>query len=101
MRRVRTIYILRQIFSPTSMKIVMLFAVLKESFSVVSVPNVLANSPSLLNPIASYQFFTSAFLNTELVVRILLVATLALTLWLIRDLLSKPSVFGYQNLKKI
>jgi len=96
MRRVYFVYFLRKLFSPTAMKLVMLFAVLRESFSVVSVPNVLANSPSILNPLASYQFFTTAFWNTEITVRLLLVAFFALSLWLIQDFVKKTSTPIYQ-----
>ena len=98
MRRVRTVYILRKLFSPTSMKLVILFAVLRESFSAVSIPNIIANSPSILNPLASYQFFLSAFFTTETTVRILFIAILTLSLWLIQDFIRKtPASQTYQH----
>jgi hypothetical protein len=98
MRRVYVAYILRKLLSPTSMKIVILFAILRESFSAVSIPNIIANSPSILNPLASYQFFLTAFFTTETTVRILVVATLALSLWLIQDFIKKtPTQTTYQH----
>lgn len=92
MRRVYAVWILRKLTSPTAMKLVMLFAVLKESFSVVSVSSILANSPSLWNPLASYRFFTSAFWNTETVVRFFCIACLALFVWIIRDFARKTAL---------
>jgi hypothetical protein len=79
------------------MNLVILFAVLRESFSAVSISNVIANSPSILNPLASYQFFLSAFFTTETTVRILFIATLALSLWLIQDFLKKTPTQTYQH----
>lgn len=92
MRRIYAVWILRKLTSPTAMKLIMLFAVLKESFSVVSVSNVLANSPSLWNFFASYRFFMSAFWNTETVVRLLFIACLALFAWVIRDFARKTAL---------
>jgi hypothetical protein len=100
MRRVYTVWVLKKLVSPTSMKLLVLAGVLKQSFLMVSVPNVIKNSPSLWNPVAISEFFSRAFLNTEISVQLLFIATLALTFWLIRDAMSKPLTLGYQNLKK-
>jgi len=100
MRRVYAVWVLKKLTSPTAMKLLILAGILKQSFSLVSVPNIIQNSPSFLDPIASSAFVTNAFLHTELPVQMLAIATLGLLLWLIRDMIFKPTPFSYQNLRK-
>lgn len=97
MRRVYSIWIMRKLKSPTTMKSAFLSVVLLKSFSVVSVSHVLANSPSILNPLASYQFFSNAFLLTDTFVRLLVISILAISLWLVQDFFkdSKISTLQY------
>jgi hypothetical protein len=97
MRRVYTVWLLRKLSSPVAMKTLMLLAVLKESLSVVSLPHIVANSPSLLDPMANYRFFSNAFFTTEIGVRLLLLAFLAISFWLIRDLIQKSPIRQYQS----
>ena len=100
MRRVYTVWVLKKLTSPIAMKLLILAGIMKQSFSLVSVSNVIKNSPSFLDPVASSTFVTRAFLHTELSVQFLTLATLALLLWFIRDAIFKPNQFGYQNLRK-
>ena len=92
MRRIYLIWILRRIKSPVFIKTVLLALVVWQSFSRISFFHIIRNSPSLLDPYASYEFFYSAFFNTELVVRVLVICFLAVILWIFRDF-SKKTVF--------
>ncbi len=100
MRRVYTVWALKKLTSPTFMKLLVLIGILKQSFSLVSVPNVIQNSPSLTHPLASSEFLSRAFVNTEISVQFLFIAMLALSFWLVSDALSKPVVLE-QKLKQI
>jgi hypothetical protein len=100
MRRVYAVWALKKLTSPFAMKIFILAGILKQSFAMVSVPNVIKNSPSFSNPIASSEFLSRAFLNTETSVQLLFIAVLALSFWLIRDMMSKPLALNCQNLRK-
>jgi hypothetical protein len=99
MRRVYAVWALKKLTSPFAMKLLVLAGVLRQSFSMVSVPNVIKNSPSFFNPVASSEFLSRAFMNTEISVQLLVIAILSLSLWLIRDAMSKPHSFAYQNRK--
>lgn len=90
MRRVYTIWALRQIFSPFSMKLLILLGVMKQSANMIFVRSVLHNAPSTLNPVANYQFFSSAFFHTNVTVKLLLISILALSFWLLRDIILRP-----------
>ena len=97
MRRVYVLWAFRKLTSPTAMKLLMLFAILKESFSAISIPNVIANSPSLSNPLASYNFFDNAFFTTETTVRIFLISIIVLLVWLTADFVKKTPQPSYQS----
>ena len=96
MRRVYAVWVLKKLTSPTSMKLFVLAGVMRQSFAMVSVPNIIKNAPSFLNPVASYEFLTQAFLHTQISVQLLGIGILALSLWLIRDAMFKPPAFSYQ-----
>jgi len=93
MRRVYAVWILKRLTSPVFMKLLILVGILRVSLSVVSVPNVLQNSPSLLSdPVASYAFFNAAFWNTDIAVKCLAIAIVATALWLVRDIFTESPV---------
>lgn len=90
MRRVYAIWVLRQIFSPFSMKLLILLGVIKQSANMIFVRSILYNAPSLFDPMANFQFFSSAFFHTNLTIKLLLISTLAMSAWLLRDVIMRP-----------
>lgn len=90
MRRVYTIWALRQVFSPFVMKLLILLGIVKLSANLIFVRSVLHNAPGILNPVANYHFFSGAFFHTNLTIKLLLISTLALSAWLLRDIVSRP-----------
>jgi hypothetical protein len=90
MRRVYTIWALRQIFSPFSMKLLILLGIMKQSANLIFVRSVLHNAPGNLNPVANYQFFSGAFFHTNLTIKLLLISTLVFSAWLLRDIVTRP-----------
>lgn len=90
MRRVYTIWALRRIFSPFSMKLLILLGIVKQSANLIFVRSVLHNAPSPLDPIANLQFFSGAFFHTNLTIKLLLISILALSAWLLRDIVTRP-----------
>lgn len=90
MRRVYAVWILRRIFSPFSMKAVILLGAVKQSANLIFVRSVLHNAPGNFSPTANYRFFSDAFFHTGMTVKILLIFSVALSLWLVRDIFSRP-----------
>lgn len=90
MRRVYTIWLLRRLFSPFSMKLLILLGAIKQSANLIFVRSVLHNAPSPFDPLANFQFFSGAFFHTDLTIKLLLILTLAISAWLIRDIVMRP-----------
>jgi hypothetical protein len=90
MRRVYAIWMLRRIFSPFSMKLLILLGAVKQSANLIFIRSVLHNAPSLLDPMANYQFFSGAFFHTNFTIKLLLISTLALSAWLLLDIITRP-----------
>ena len=92
MNRIRRIYYIRKVVNPLALKIYTLsFALIGLSF-LVSVKNVIANMPSLLDINSIYTFTSSAFLYTEPSVQIILAIAGVSLLWLIRDIVRNIAV---------
>lgn len=85
MRRVHTIHILRQVVNVTTLKCSVLLVMVIGVVSVVSVTNVLTNMPDIFNVISIFYFSKYAFMNTEVVVQLLIVTMLGVSAWLLRD----------------
>lgn len=92
MRRVYAIWILRKIFSPFSMKLLILLGMIRQSAHLIFVRSVLRNAPDIFNPLANYQFFSSAFSHTDVTIKLLLASTLILSFWLLRDIILRPRI---------
>jgi len=84
MRRVYVIYTLRQALSPLALKVYVLAVSFVGIASLVSVGNVFANMPADLLGMFTFVFY--ALTHTEFVVQLLIFGTLAVALWLVRDL---------------
>lgn len=92
MRRVYAIWALRKIFSPFSMKLLILLGIVKQSANLIFVRSVLHNAPSPFDPVANYQFFSTAFFHTNITVKLLFILTFALSFWLLRDIAFRPRI---------
>lgn len=87
MNRVGRIYILKQVITPMTLKLAALTVCVVAAASLVSVANVVANLSSVGSPEALVRFFSSAFLNTELTVKLLALAVVGTSLLILGDLL--------------
>ena len=86
MMRVRFIYGVRalpRVFVP---KLAVLASLVAVAGFFVSVPNVLHNMPSLFEIGNFTRFVVSAFLNTKLAIQIVSLGSLAVTLFMLRDI---------------
>ena len=86
MRRVRFVYWFRKATSPIAVQTYVLSFFVVQLLRFVSMPHVVANMPSVLNPAAFVEFHIASFLNTEPAVQILAVGALSLGIWLTRNL---------------
>lgn len=98
MRRVYILYVLRRALSPRAVKLYILgvFALeLSPFLPYLSIQNIFANMPPLYNPKALFVFHTVAFMHTQLIVQISLIAVgLVLATYvysLVRSLIDKMS----------
>ena len=87
MRRVRFIYWFRKATSPIATQTYVLSFFVVQLLRVVSMPHVVANMPSVLDPAAFVEFHAASFLNTEPAVQILAVGVLSLAIWLTRNVI--------------
>ena len=87
MRRVYTTYALRLIINRFSLKCTALVFFMVGVVSVVSVTDVLANMPNLLDTVALFYFSKYAFMNAGLLVQALFLGTIAFMIWLSKDLI--------------
>ena len=86
MRRVYTTYVLRIIINRFSLKCAALVFFAVGVISVISVTDVLANMPNLLDTAALFYFSKYAFMNAETSVQMLLLGTTVFIMWLGKDL---------------
>jgi len=93
MRRVYMTYVLRQLQSPLALKAYSLLAVFLVLARSVSLGNVIANMPNIFKLSDLYIFFSSAFINTEVVAQIGTIALLAIVTFLVKDMLTKKAEF--------
>ncbi len=87
MARVQRIYYMRKLIGPTAMKAYSLVVLSLALLSVVSVANIYANMPSIMSPAALFQFMTSALVQTELLVKMLLLGLAVVVVLFVRDFL--------------
>lgn len=86
MARVKFLFYLKRVFQPVVLEIsaVVLFTGL--TASLVSVGHVVANSMGVADRLAAIEFFAQAFLRTDFIVQLSILAILASGLFLIRDI---------------
>lgn len=98
MRRIYAIWFVRTVVSPASLKAAIALALLWRMKEFVSVRQVIANAPSLLNPAGNLVFFESAFFNTEFAVQGTLLALLFVGTWFVRDLLRGYALLVFRGI---
>jgi len=86
MRRVYAIWFFKKITSPFALELISFAALLLWMTVYVSLSNVLNNVPSISSPFPAANFFISAFYETEMIVKIILIGMLALLIFLMKDL---------------
>lgn len=86
MRRVYTIYAIRALLSVTALKVYGLVAAVVGMGVFVSFSNVLANVPHITETKSFISFVESAFFETEFVVQVLVLLSIALLALVARDL---------------
>jgi hypothetical protein len=92
LRRIHRIYIIKNAFFSLSFRVYALIAGVGGVVSLVSIDDVIANMPTILD-ISSFSSFTFfALMHTEWTVQTLIVFSILLTLWLVRDLVRKVTL---------
>ena len=86
MRRVYATYVLRRVINRFTLKCTILVFFAVGIISIVSVTDVFANMPYLLDTTALYFFSKYAFMNAELTVQTLLLGATVFMMWLAKDL---------------
>ena len=90
MRKIYTIYVMRQIGQPV-MRASIFVAALLASLSFISVPQVIANVGTVSTMTGTISFFTSAFLETELFVQLSLALAGIVFAWSAVDIVKNIS----------
>ena len=96
MRRVYMVTYLRRALSPFALKSYGAIFSIWAMSKFVWVARVIENAPSVSNPMGDFRFFTSAFVNTDLIVQALILTTVAFGLWLVKDLVSSRHLHSPQ-----
>ncbi|HEY4504731.1 MAG TPA: hypothetical protein VJI73_03085 [Candidatus Paceibacterota bacterium] len=86
MRRVYMVSYIRRALSPVALKVYAVAFLLYGIGRQVFVAKVLDNAPGLASPLESLNFFTKAFIGTEILVQALVLACALATLWFTTDL---------------
>lgn len=88
MRRIYITNMLRKTFAPFMLRVYIGIVVIWQLVLSVSLSNVFENLPGISHPFALYNFASSAFMNTEMWVKILSVCLFLVVLWLSKDFMS-------------
>lgn len=92
MRRVYAIWMLRKVTSPRVVKSLILLASIWQIKDRVFVAKVFENMPSLADIQATYSFFSSAMMHTQLAVQVSILAGALLSLLLLRDFINRKEL---------
>lgn len=93
MRKIYLIWMFRKIFNVTMAKVAAIFVLVWQLTAYVSFANVARNLPSFVDFSASYRFFESAVVNTEVTTQVLMIVILILGFFLVRDVKIVPENF--------
>lgn len=92
MRRVYAIWMLRKVTSPRVAKFLILVAAVWQFKDRVFVAKVFENMPSLADVQATYSFFSSAMMHTQLTVQLSILAGALFSLLLLRDFVNRKEL---------
>lgn len=87
------VFLIRKLYGRIALKVYVLAALVWLQTYAISFRNVLENTPTLTDIGAVARFYAYAFLHTQAMVQITIVAALALALWLFRDLFKTERTF--------
>jgi len=93
MGRVYMIFFMKKLYGRIAVKTYALVGLVLLQSELVSLKNVIANMPALTDVSALYRFYSYAFLNTQIAVQVAIIASLAVGLWLFRDLFRKEKLY--------
>lgn len=85
MKQVIRMYYLKKVFNPFMFEVYTLVIAIVSISSLVSITNIIANMPSLLDVGSVYTFVSSAVTNTGIVVQIVLGISVVVGVLLIKD----------------
>ncbi len=97
MRRIYLLYILRRLRSPLCSKTILLCLSSIFLSLLVSIPNIIANMPHTAQALP---FIISAFVNTELIVQLVLICGGAAVILIIRDITILGRQLSYQQTRR-
>jgi hypothetical protein len=92
MRRVYAIWMLRKATSPRVVKLLILLTAVWQIKDRVFVSKVIENMPSLADIQATYGFFSSAMMHTQLTVQLSIIASGLFALLLLRDFVNRKEL---------
>lgn len=86
MRSIYFVYYAKRLLSPVAIRLYLAAALLGGILSTVSIGNVFKNAISTTSISSFSSFFSYAFMNTGLIVQVLLISVVAYSLFITRDL---------------
>lgn len=89
MRRVYFVWALRMLLNPLFLKTLIVAVLIARSTEYISYANVFANAPQMTNIPQVFVFLRGAMIHTETMTLMILLATLALLVWLAVDFAHK------------
>lgn len=97
MQRVRFIHTLKSVSTPFIAKFAVFAGLIAFAGFFVSVPHIVRNMPSFFEIGSFFQFALVAFVNTKIVIQGITLATVGVSIWMLRDLLR---VFRHASLSE-
>jgi len=92
MRRIYVLFVLRKLINAKAMKAYTVTGFIYGVLSLVSIGNIVANMPQISDLSGLLTFVLYALTHTEFVVQILIFGTLAVSLWLVKDIAQESKV---------
>jgi uncharacterized protein involved in cysteine biosynthesis len=93
MNRVRSVYIMRNFVRPLLVKSVLLCGIIVAISFTVSIPDVIKNMSNLSEFAQYLSFISAAFIKTEFLVQIILLATIVLAFLFVKDVIKNTNYF--------
>ncbi|MEK7581938.1 MAG: hypothetical protein AAB488_01250 [Patescibacteria group bacterium] len=91
MLRIYSVFLIKKLYGRIAVKTYILAGLIYIQAKLIFVKAVINNAPAFTDVSALYNFYSYAFLNTQAVTQITMVAGIVTLLWLFRDLLHKEN----------